>query len=101
MRKTTKAKTWTTVPADALQARVVEFMEEHRLGGDDRFDVEANGDVLLRVKSGPVADLAYGARQEAADALRLLAARSGYRLAIVPGHAWGAWEGATVTFARA
>ena len=84
-------KTWQTIPPVALQARVSEFIEEHRLGGDDWFSVEG-ASLILRVLSGPLSDIAFGARPSVREELDRLASRAGYRVAYDP---------SGVTFAKA
>ena len=80
-----KMKTWTTVPASTLQARIEAFIEENRLGGPEMFHTDGSA-LVLRLyaeketgRQGPLADLYYGARPSERDAFERIVSRAGYR----------------------
>ena len=84
------AKRWVTVPAESLQARIVAFVEEHRLGGPEMFHVEANGLTIRLVadretgRQGPLADFYFGARPSEREAFERVVSRAGYRVSYWP-----------------
>lgn len=84
------AKRWVTVSAESLQTRIMEFVEENRLGGPEMFHVEAGG-LTIRLLSdketgrqGPIADFYFGARPSEREAFERVVSRAGYRVSYWP-----------------